>query len=477
MLPVTTPSANDKTNQLIHLCETYQKDYYFKPNDHHAVAQAVINVCRGLLDVGYYSDTQKLFFVSAVSMGLRRYLENVQSQKFLMLLKEIPIDLLIPLELLNKIFNTLKQCGTDIHKLESCLFQFIHAIPPIHSIENEKSQQNPLLAGLPSEIGSDMNNRWLKPRDAASLACTSRFFAQTHALALNKEDIPRWPGDVITDVVHNDITTFIFTGFEVFAFGSNTSNQLGLEDIRPVNIPTYISLPANKRIVSIIINYASTFLLSESGQWYACGNNLYAQLGLGHKEPVTVPTEVFLPTHEKITDVVTNNGSTFLRSESGQWYACGNNMYSQLGLGHESDVNVPTEVFLPTHEKIIAVVTDNGSTFMLSVSGQWFACGNNQHRQLGLGFGSSVTSLILVSLPINEKIASIITGNDSTFLRSESGQWYACGNNRRGQLGLGHANKVNAPTEVILLANEKITAVVTNDGSTFLRSESGQWYA
>ncbi len=174
------------------------------------------------------------------------------------------------------------------------------------------------------------------------------------------------------------------------------------------------------------------------------------QLGLGHKDSVNIPTCIFLPTHEKITAVVTNDGSTFLRSESGQWYACGNNKRGPLGLGHKDSVNIPTLVLLSVNEKITAVVTNDGSTFLRSESGQWYACGDNMFGKLGLGHANGVYVPTLVLLSVNENITSVVTDGLSTFFISESGRLFVCGLNNYGQLGLGHKDPVMIPTLLTL---------------------------
>ena len=77
------------------------------------------------------------------------------------------------------------------------------------------------------------------------------------------------------------------------------------------------------------------------------------QLGLAHNNEVTVPEEI--PTLAAkgftLTDVQSDWYSTFLICENAQkekkLFACGSNAYSQLGLGHNNEVTVPTEIPTP----------------------------------------------------------------------------------------------------------------------------------
>ena len=69
--------------------------------------------------------------------------------------------------------------------------------------------------------------------------------------------------------------------------------------------------------------------------------NYYGQLGLGHNRNITVPTEIATPEAAEgytLTDVQSGDSSTFFTYEKDgekKFFACGSNAYGQLGLGHE----------------------------------------------------------------------------------------------------------------------------------------------
>ena len=69
---------------------------------------------------------------------------------------------------------------------------------------------------------------------------------------------------------------------------------------------------------------------------FACGENYYGQLGLGHNRNITVPKNRYTRGDGgyTLTDVQSGDSSTFLTYEKGREkvFACGENYYGQLGL-------------------------------------------------------------------------------------------------------------------------------------------------
>jgi alpha-tubulin suppressor-like RCC1 family protein len=71
---------------------------------------------------------------------------------------------------------------------------------------------------------------------------------------------------------------------------------------------------------------------------YACGQNKYGQLGLGHTERVNQWTEVTMPKDFMIEQVIAEGQCNFLKGKD-KLYACGWNCEGQLGLGDRRNRN------------------------------------------------------------------------------------------------------------------------------------------
>jgi alpha-tubulin suppressor-like RCC1 family protein len=78
---------------------------------------------------------------------------------------------------------------------------------------------------------------------------------------------------------------------------------------------------------------------------------------------------------------------------------------------------------------------------------EWYACGMNDHGQLGLGHNQEkVLSMTRVCFPV--PFVSISIGFQHTLALDEKGGVWSWGSNYYGQLGLGHNNDCNAPQKV-----------------------------
>ena len=67
-----------------------------------------------------------------------------------------------------------------------------------------------------------------------------------------------------------------------------------------------------------------------------------------------------------------------------------------------------------------------------------FACGNNERGQLGLGDTTNRNTFTAVpALPDGKVAKQVVAGSCHTMILAEDGTVFACGENTYGQLGLG----------------------------------------
>jgi alpha-tubulin suppressor-like RCC1 family protein len=164
---------------------------------------------------------------------------------------------------------------------------------------------------------------------------------------------------------------------------------------------------AKDPVVNIITDSASTFVLTEKGYCYATGANDQGQLGLGHNDNINKFTLVASPSPKPspelspelspkpspkpssvdghVINVVTNRGSTFMLTKDGRCYMTGANGKGQLGLSNNQNINKFTLLISSLHSPVINIVTDGESTFMLTNDGRCYATGANDQGQLQLG--------------------------------------------------------------------------------------------
>jgi len=77
---------------------------------------------------------------------------------------------------------------------------------------------------------------------------------------------------------------------DVYSFGNYKDGRLGLGDINDnINKPTLIKSLSNKNIIKIHCGASHTFAISNNGDVYGFGYNLYGQLGNGNNDDILEP--------------------------------------------------------------------------------------------------------------------------------------------------------------------------------------------
>ncbi len=137
-------------------------------------------------------------------------------------------------------------------------------------------------------------------------------------------------------------TMVITENGRLFAFGWNNRGQLGLGDNDNKNTPTLVErIPGRVKAVSAGVWY--TMVITEDGQLLAFGFNGFGELGLGDYTKRNIPTLVErIP--GKVKAVSAGDDHTMVVTEDGRLFAFGGNNDGQLGLGHHTKRNIPTQV-------------------------------------------------------------------------------------------------------------------------------------
>uniref|UniRef100_A0A3B4A2T5 RCC1-like domain-containing protein n=1 Tax=Periophthalmus magnuspinnatus TaxID=409849 RepID=A0A3B4A2T5_9GOBI len=116
----------------------------------------------------------------------------------------------------------------------------------------------------------------------------------------------------------------------------------------------------------------------------------------------------------------------------------GANSYGQLGQGHVEDQSLPqpAETTAFQVQSVRTLSGGGGHSVVVTGNGEVFVCGQNNKGQLGLGHTLNVYTLELCP-SLRQKITNVSCGWDFTLLLSDTGQLLACGSNTFGQLGIG----------------------------------------
>ncbi|KAM7414728.1 hypothetical protein PAMA_019504 [Pampus argenteus] len=138
----------------------------------------------------------------------------------------------------------------------------------------------------------------------------------------------------------------------------------------------------------------------------------------------------------------------------------GANSYGQLGQGHEEDQSVPrfSDTAALQHTTVRTVGGGGGHSVVVTENGEVFLCGQNHRGQLGLGHTTDIATFQLCP-GMNQRVTNVACGWDFTLLLTDCGKLLACGSNAYGQLGVRETVTHSADLLVIESLKEPVVSV------------------
>ena len=228
----------------------------------------------------------------------------------------------------------------------------------------------------------------------------------------------------------------------LWACGNNGNGQMGTGETSYSFIQVTENI--NNDVKQVECGCYCTFIIKNDDSLWACGRNEYGDLGLGDTEK----REVFTQVADNVKQVSCGGDNhTFILKNDGSLWACGKNNKGQLGLGNTTNMTTFTQVTTNVNNDVKQVACGgyiystsyNGFTFILKNDGSLWSCGCNNIGCLGQNIstsGKAVTTFTQVTENINNDVKQVSCGTKHVFIIKNDGSLWACGSNDHGELGI-----------------------------------------
>jgi alpha-tubulin suppressor-like RCC1 family protein len=252
------------------------------------------------------------------------------------------------------------------------------------------------------------------------------------------------------------------TAGQIFAWGENTSGELGAGTGRPrVVNPVKVRLPSGVQAVSVQPGCQHVVALLSTGKVVAWGHGFEGELGDGGSSDRFSPVPVGLPASLRLAAVCAGDDFSLALSTEGRVYAWGDNHHGQSGDGtHLRQHPDPVPVKLASRTQVTAIACGDSHALALTSAGRVLAWGEGRYGALGAGQPGDSPVPVPVRLPASVRIRALFAGRSTSMALSTTGQVWTWGDNRKGQLGNGSTfDQSRRPVRVRLPAGTTVRQI------------------
>ncbi|XP_061158754.1 RCC1 and BTB domain-containing protein 1-like [Syngnathus typhle] len=275
---------------------------------------------------------------------------------------------------------------------------------------------------------------------------------------------------------------YITNDNKVFVLGENCSGCLGTGDGLRTIVPKQLSCLEGKKVVSLSYGSGPHILLATAdGKLFACGDNIYAQLGVGGVSICELSQSlvtVNIP-NMKVKEVACGAHHSMVLTEDGEVFAWGYNNHGQAGSHFPVVQPFPDKVGGSLQGKtVIGITCGHSFSMALLDNGEIHGWGDNHNGQLGVGHDNYVSMMPCRLSALQEScIKQVVSGYGHSLAVTDKGLLYSWGANTFGQLGIGDKNKCCSPVQVMADEERFVEVAACHSTNTSAaKTQSGQVY-
>ncbi|CAJ1402484.1 unnamed protein product [Effrenium voratum] len=237
----------------------------------------------------------------------------------------------------------------------------------------------------------------------------------------------------------------ISTTLELYSWGRNHRGQLGLGTTTDTSEPTFVAALSKASAVAAGEDHSAA--ITPGGEVYTWGNAECGKLGHGSsmiRSAMSFPKQINL--EARVRKVSCGPTHTALIGNNGELFTCGAGWFGRLGHGDMDNQYSPKQV-----DKVLVEESLKECPRFLEVTcGSFHTCALCEGSRLWV-FGRDylVCEADHINSPllfkhIEGEIVSVVAGANHTLCITRQGRLWGWGDNSKGQLGIGSAEKATA---------------------------------
>jgi len=241
-------------------------------------------------------------------------------------------------------------------------------------------------------------------------------------------------------------STSVFSGQELYGFGSNNYGELGIATTTDRSSPTQVGALTNWSSFSAGFNHSVAS--KTDGTLWSWGNDIAGGLGIDTSYRTNQSSPVQVGALTNWSQVSAGKSFSVAIKTDGTLWSWGNGAYGQLGNNSTANRSSPIQVGSETNWS--QVFAGSYHTAAVTTSGELYVWGNGGSGEIGNNAAVSTSSPVQVGALTNW--SQVTCGGNTAAIKTDGTLW-SWGNNGDGRVGDNTTISRSSPVQVGALTN------------------------